>query len=63
MWPGRSEEAKRELAEKARAFMAEQMNMSEEYFAVSIEEISPDEWDGELDKVPEEQRIIWPEKQ
>ena len=62
MWPGRPEEVKRELAEKTRDFLAREMNMDRKYFAVTIEEIIPERWNDELEKVPHEQRIIWPEE-
>lgn len=62
MWPGRTDEAKRELAEKTRDFLAREMNIDRKYFAVTIEEILPERWDDELEKVPQEQRVVWPEE-
>lgn len=62
MWPGRTDEVKRELAEKTRDFLAREMNIDRKYFAVTIEEILPERWDDELEKVPQEQRIVWPEE-
>lgn len=62
MWPGRTDEVKRELAEKTRDFLAREMNIDRKYFAVTIEEILPERWDDELEKVPQEQRVVWPEE-
>lgn len=56
MYPGRTEEVKKELAEKTKEFIMEQMNMEEKYISVSVEEYEKEDWKEEVaDKIrPEE---------
>lgn len=56
MYPGRTEEVKKELAEKTKEFIMEQMNMEEKYISVSVEEYEKENWKEEVvDKIcPEE---------
>ncbi len=52
MYPGRSEEVKRALAEKTRDFLMKEMNMEAKYFSVSIDEVEKDNWQEEVaDKI------------
>ena len=52
MYPGRTEEVKKELAEKTKAFIMEQMNMEEKYISVSVEEYEKENWKEEVaDKI------------
>ncbi len=52
MYPGRSEEVKKELAEKTRDFLMNEMNMEAKYFSVSVEDIEKDKWQEEVvDKI------------
>lgn len=52
MYPGRTEEVKKELAEKTKEFMMQQLNMEEKYFSVSLEEIEKEKWNEEVaDKI------------
>ena len=39
MYPGRSEELKKEIAVKTRDFLAQEMGMEEKFFSVSVEDI------------------------
>ena len=39
MYPGRSEEVKKDIAVKTRDFLVEEMGMDAKYFSVSVEEI------------------------
>lgn len=48
MYPGRTEEVKKDLAEKTKKFMMEQLNMEEKYLSVSIEEIEKEKWNEEV---------------
>lgn len=48
LYPGRTEEVKKDLAEKTQAFLSETMNMEPKYFSVAIEEIEKEDWDGEV---------------
>lgn len=36
MYPGRSEEVKKDIAEKTRDFLAKEMNMETKFFSVSV---------------------------
>lgn len=48
MYPGRTEEVKRELAEKTRDFLMNEMNMDAKYFSVSIDEVEKNNWQEEV---------------
>lgn len=48
MYPGRSEELKKEIAEKTRDFLAKEMEMEEKFFSVSVEDIEKDKWQEEV---------------
>ena len=58
MYPGRTEERKRELAEKLRDFLAEEMNMDKKHFTVSVKDIPAERWKEELAKVPPEEIFV-----
>lgn len=59
MYPGRSEDVKRELAEKTRNFFAKEMYADAKYFSVSIEDVEMEKWKEEvIDKVSEEELYI-----
>jgi len=52
MYPGRTEEVKKDLAEKTKDFICQEMNMEEKYISVSVEEIEKDKWNEEVvDKI------------
>ena len=55
MYPGRTEEVKRDLAEKIRDFAAKEMNIGKEHFTVTIKEIPAEHWKEELSKIPAEE--------
>ena len=42
MYPGRTEEVKKDFAEKTKDFICQEMNMEEKYISVSVEEIEKD---------------------
>lgn len=44
MYPGRTEQVKKELAEKTRDFFVKKMNMDPKYFSVEIEEVEKENW-------------------
>lgn len=48
MYPGRSEEVKKDLAEKIRDFMVQEMNMDAKYFSVAVEEVEKEDWQAEV---------------
>lgn len=48
MYPGRTEEVKKELAVKTRDFLMKEMNMDAKYFSVSIDEVEKDNWQEEV---------------
>ena len=52
MYPGRTEEVKKDLAEKTKDVICQEMNMEEKYISVSVEEIEKDKWNEEVvDKI------------
>lgn len=48
MYPGRTEEVKKDLAEKIRDFMVQEMNMDAKYFSVAVEEVEKENWQEEV---------------
>lgn len=48
MYPGRTEEVKREIAEKTRDFLMKEMNMEAKYFSVSVEEVEKENWQEQV---------------
>ncbi|MCI6060690.1 MAG: tautomerase family protein [Dorea sp.] len=52
MYPGRSEEVKKDIAVKTRDFLVEEMEMDAKYFSVSVEEVEKEKWQEEVvDKI------------
>lgn len=52
MYPGRTEETKKDIARKTRDFLMKEMKMDAKYFSVSIEEIEKENWQNKvIDKI------------
>lgn len=59
MYPGRSEELKKDIAEKTRDFLAREMGMEEKFFSVSVEDIEKDQWQEEVvDKIAKDDLYV-----
>ncbi len=59
MYPGRSEELKKEIAVKTRGFLAQEMGMEEKFFSVSVEDIEKDQWQEEVvDKIAKDDLYV-----
>lgn len=59
MYPGRSEELKKEIAVKTRDFLAQEMGMEEKFFSVSVEDIENDQWQEEVvDKIAKDDLYV-----
>ena len=59
MYPGRSEELKKNIAEKTRDFLAKEMGMEEKFFSVSVEDIEKDQWQEEVvDKIAKDDLYV-----
>lgn len=59
MYPGRSEELKKDIAEKTRDFLAKEMGMEEKFFSVSVEDIEKDQWQEEVvDKIAKDDLYV-----
>ena len=59
MYPGRSEELKKDIAEKTRDFLAKDMGMEEKFFSVSVEDIEKDKWQEEVvDKIAKDDLYV-----
>ena len=57
MYPGRSEEVKKDIAEKTRDFLAKEMNMETKFFSVSVKE--KEQWQEEVvEKTPKEEMYV-----
>lgn len=48
MYPGRDEETKKNLAEKTRNFIMQEMNIEAKYISVSVEEVEKENWEKEV---------------
>lgn len=59
MYPGRSEELKKNIVEKTRDFLAKEMGMEEKFFSVSVEDIEKDKWQEEVvDKIAKDDLYV-----
>lgn len=59
MYPGRSEELKKEIAVKTRDFLAREMGMEEKFFSVFVEDIEKDQWQEEVvDKIAKDDLYV-----
>ena len=59
MYPGRSEELKKEIAVKTRDFLAREMGMEEKFFSVSVEDIEKDQWQEDVvDKIAKDDLYV-----
>ena len=59
MYPGRSEELKKEIAVKTRDFLAKEMGMEEKFFSVSVEDIEKEQWQEEVvDKIAKDDLYV-----
>lgn len=59
MYPGRSEELKKEIAVKTRDFLTQEMGMEEKFFSVSVEDIEKDQWQEEVvDKIAKDDLYV-----
>lgn len=59
MYPGRSEELKKDIAEKTRDFLAKEMGMEEKFFSVSVEDIEKGKWQKEVvDKIAKDDLYV-----
>ena len=59
MYPGRSEELKKDIAEKTRDFLKDTMGMDAKYFSVSVEEVEKENWQEEVvDKIAEKDLYV-----
>ncbi len=59
MYPGRSEELKKEIAVKTRDFLAQEMGMEEKFFSVSVEDIEKEQWQEEVvDKIAKDDLYV-----
>lgn len=57
MYPGRSEEVKKEFAAKVRACAAETMGADPSVFSVGIVEVQPENWNAEVAETVPAERI------
>lgn len=59
MYPGRTEDTKKKIAEKVRDCLVEEMQMEPKYFSVSVEDIEKSDWQKEVvDQLKEEEMYV-----
>ena len=59
MYPGRSEEVKKDIAVKTRDFLVAEMGMDAKYFSVSVEEVEKEKWQEEVvDKIDDKDMYV-----
>ena len=59
MYPGRSEELKKDIAEKTRDLVMKELNMDAKYISVSVEEVQQEKWESEVvDKIAEKDLYV-----
>lgn len=59
MYPGRTDETKKKIAEKVRDCLVEEMQMEPKYFSVSVEDIEKSNWQKEVvDQLKEEEMYV-----
>ena len=59
MYPGRTDETKKKIAEKGRDCLVEEMQMEPKYFSVSVEEIEKADWQNKVaDQIKENELYI-----
>lgn len=59
LWPGRTEENKREIAKKLRDYLSEEMHLEKKWFSVQVREIPRESWRKEIiEKTPEDELYI-----
>lgn len=59
LYPGRTEEMKKNLAEKIRDLLVNEMNMDAKYFSVSVEEIGKEDWQEKVaDQIDEKELYV-----
>lgn len=58
MYPGRTDDTKKKIAEKVRDCLVEEMQMEPKYFSVSVEDIEKSDWQKEVvDQLKEEMYV------
>lgn len=59
MYPGRTEEMKKNIAVKTRDLLVQEMGMDAKFFSVSVEEIEKEKWQEEVvDKIASEDMYV-----
>ena len=59
MYPGRTDETKKKIAEKVRDCLVEEMQMEPKYFSVSVEEVEKADWQTEVvERIKEKELYI-----
>lgn len=61
MYPGRSEEVKKNLATTVAECVEKNLNVDSKFVSVTIEEIAPENWQDNLDSFPTDKFYVNPE--
>jgi 4-oxalocrotonate tautomerase len=60
MYPGRDDKTKKELSQKLQAFLADELKIGKEVVSVSIEDVSRDDWEATMRKIPVDTLFVKP---
>lgn len=59
LWPGRSEENKRDIAVKLRDYLSEEMKLDKKWFSVQVHDVPQADWQSEIvEKTPEKELFV-----
>ncbi|MFQ7584857.1 MAG: tautomerase family protein [[Clostridium] symbiosum] len=54
MFPGRDDKTKEALAGKMKETLVKELGVSESVVSVSVQDVRKEDWDAEMQKIPEE---------
>ena len=58
MFPGRDDKTKEALAGKMKETLVKELGVSESVVSVSVQDVRKEDWDSEMQKIPEEAMFI-----
>ncbi len=60
MIPGRDQAAKKEIAQRVQQFLAKELNISDKFVSVSIEDIPKEQWSAHMDGLGDKEMFVEP---
>ena len=58
MFPGRDDKTKEALAGKMKETLVKELGVSESVVSVSVQDVRKEDWDAEMQKIPEDAMVI-----